>query len=127
MREGFLIMLFGSVGTLSRWGIGRWSRRLWGENFPYGTLIVNVIGCLVFGFAMTLFLSDGKVPKPFQTAITVGFLGAFTTFSTFGYETFTVAREGAWLHAAGNATANFILGLAAVGAGIYAARAFFSA
>jgi len=127
VKEAMLVMLFGGAGTLSRWGIGRWTRHLWGDRFPYGTLVVNVVGCLVFGFAMSLFLEETRLSRPLQTAITVGFLGAFTTFSTFGYETFAFAREGAWLHAAGNATANFVLGLIAIGAGILVARIVVSA
>jgi fluoride exporter len=122
MKEALLLMVFGGAGTLGRWGIGCWTRRIWGEGSPHGTLVVNVTGCLVLGFVMTVFLDETPLPRSLQTAVTVGFLGAFTTFSTFGYETLAFAREGAWLHAAGNATANFVLGLVAVGAGIWAAR-----
>ncbi len=123
MKEALLIMVFGSMGSLCRWGVGRWSKDFMGDKLPFGTLIVNVVGCLLLGFATVAILDNTRIPRPLQTAITIGFLGAFTTFSTFGYETFTFMRDGQWLHAAGNATANFVLGLAAVAAGVYAAKA----
>ena len=122
MKEISLIMVFGALGTLSRYGVGRLSRQLLGEGFPYGTLLVNVVGCLLFGLVSQLALGDEAVPRALRLAITVGFLGAFTTFSTFGYETFQLLKDGAVAPALANGAANLILGLLAIWAGIAAGR-----
>lgn len=126
MTEALTVMIAGAAGTLCRWGVGRWARHALGAGFPFGTLIVNVVGCLLFGFLMQLAVNGVAMPRAVRTGITVGFLGAFTTFSTFGYETFDLLRQGAWLHAALNGSANLVLGLLAVWGGISAARLVFS-
>ncbi len=117
-----LIMISGAMGSLCRFGIGRGTKHLFGGTFPLDTLIVNVFGCLLIGFAMQLASSGLKMPQTVHTALTVGFLGAFTTFSTFGYATFDFIRQGAWGHAAFNSTANLVLGLLAVWLGMTGAR-----
>lgn len=118
MKETSLIVIFGALGTLARYGAGRLSRHLLGASFPYGTLFVNVAGCLLFGLLAELALGSDAVPRALKLALTVGFLGAFTTFSTFGYETLQLARDGELASAAANGAANLVLGLAAVWAGI---------
>ena len=117
-----LLAVFGALGALSRYGVGSLASRMLGAGFPYGTLIVNVVGCLLLGFIMELSLSAEGLSKGVRTAMTVGFLGAFTTFSTFGYETVQFLRQGAWLPALGNVAANVLVGLLAVGLGLMAAR-----
>ena len=122
MKETLLIMISGAMGSLCRFGVGRGTKHLFGESFPLDTLIVNVIGCLLIGFTTQLMCSGLKVPQAVQTALTVGFLGAFTTFSTFGYATFDFIRQGAFAAAALNGVANLVLGLLAVWLGISSAR-----
>jgi CrcB protein len=117
-----LIMISGASGAVCRFGVGRGTRYFFGGAFPLDTLIVNVAGCLVIGLVAELVAGGVQMPKTLQTGITVGFLGAFTTFSTFGYATFDFLRQGEWGHAALNSSANLVLGLLAVWLGMPAAR-----
>lgn len=113
-----LIMVFGALGTLSRYSLGMFSSRFFDDSFPFGTLIINVSGCLVFGFIMQLSAATEFIPRGFRVAATVGFLGAFTTFSTFGFETYQLIRDGAMGRALVNGTANLLSGLFAVWLGV---------
>ena len=130
--EALLIMIAGSLGALSRWGVGKLVRhhldsisflRLAG---PLATLFVNVLGCFLLGLAMQLLLATDAIPRSCKAAITTGFLGAFTTFSTFGYETFDYLKDGQWSIAAINVAANLTFGLLAVWAGIVLGKALIS-
>lgn len=122
MLETLVVMGAGALGALSRWSVGRLSKHLWGPAMPFGTLIVNVLGCLLFGFIMQIALSGETFSKTTRLALTTGFLGAFTTFSTFGYETFEFVKNGQWIYALGNVTANLLLGLLAVWLGVTAGK-----
>lgn len=122
VRELTLLALAGALGTLSRHGVNVWAARALGERLPYGTLAVNLAGCLLLGFAMQWFAMNDGVSRPVRLMLTVGFLGSFTTFSTFGYETFRYLQEGAVADAALNMSLNLALGLLAVWGGIAAAR-----
>lgn len=111
--------IMGAVGAILRWLTSVACVKLLGEKFVYGTLTVNVIGCFALGFFMTLVHAESvRLPILAHPAIAIGLLGAFTTFSTFGYETFRYLEQGAWMFAAGNIVANIALGLTAVGLGI---------
>jgi CrcB protein len=125
MREILLLAIAGAIGTLSRYALSGWAYRLFGEGFAYGTLLVNVAGCLLLGFIMHLSLSTDIVSPEWRLAVTVGFLGAFTTFSTFGYETLRYVEDGSWRLALGNVGANLLLGLGATWIGFGASRALF--
>lgn len=102
----------GFLGSLARYGLsGLVHRHLPGATFPYGTLTVNLLGCLVIGL-LTGASESRQVFRPEARAfLLIGLLGGFTTFSTFGYETFAMLREGASVRAAFNAGAHVILGL----------------
>jgi CrcB protein len=121
MREMIYVMMFGAVGALSRFGVGKATKQLLGTDFPHETLIVNVIGCLIIGFLMEL-STDSGMPKPLHTGLVVGFLGAFTTFSAFGYATFDLLKQGAFAPAMLNAALNLALGLLAVWLGVVLGR-----
>ena len=123
MREALLIAVAGAVGSVSRYGVNLLARKLLGEKFPFGTLAVNVLGCLVFGFVMHVALNSDHIPRNARIAITTGFLGAFTTFSTFGYETITGWQESGWVPAVTNVVANVVLGLAAAWGGLVIGKA----
>ncbi|RMF20026.1 MAG: fluoride efflux transporter CrcB, partial [Deltaproteobacteria bacterium] len=112
----------GALGTLSRYAVSGWAYRLLGERLAYGTLVVNVAGCFLLAFIMQVGLTTDALPRTLRLAVTVGFLGAFTTFSTFGYETMRYLEDGAWLLAAANAGANLFIGLAACWAGLAVAN-----
>ncbi|QDU92992.1 fluoride efflux transporter CrcB [Lignipirellula cremea] len=114
------IGLAGSIGAISRYLLSGAAYRLLGEHFPYGTLLVNVLGCfclgMLAGWAGELFHPAAK------PTLSVGFLGALTTFSTFGYETINYLEKGAWLFALANIGANLALGFFAVWLGLLVAR-----
>ncbi len=125
MRDVLLIAVAGALGTVSRYALSGAAYSLWGGAFPYGTLLVNVSGCFLFGFFMHLGLVTDIFTAQERLFLTTGFLGAFTTFSTFGYETFRYMEDGVWLPALLNIAANVIIGLAAVWAGLVVARYLF--
>lgn len=116
------IAVAGAAGTLARYGLSGLTHRLLGTRFAWGTLAVNLLGCLILGFLMQAALESTAVPRAYRMALTVGFCGAFTTFSTFGYETLRYLQDGAWLMAAGNVAVNVILGLGMVWAGFVLGR-----
>jgi len=93
-----------------------------GDAFPIGTLVVNVIGCCLLGFVAQFGIESTSLSKETREVIGVGFLGGLTTFSTFGCETFRRLQEGLWGVAAGNVAANLIAGLLAVWLGATVAR-----
>ena len=115
--------MFGALGAISRYAISGWVPQWFGTGFPYGTLVVNVVGCFLLGVVMYLGLTTTSVmSETTRTVLAIGFLGSFTTFSTFGYETFRYLEDGARWLAFVNVAANVLLGLAAVWAGLALAR-----
>jgi len=122
VRELLLIGVAGALGTLSRYALSGWAYRLLGERLPWGTLAVNVLGCFLLGLVMQVGLSTDALSRTARVAITVGFLGAFTTFSTFGYETMKAIEDGAWGAAGLNVALNLVVGFLAVAVGFGLAR-----
>lgn len=125
MHEVLLIALAGAFGSIARYWMSGWTYQALGERFPYGTLAVNVIGSVLIGAIMHVGLSTELIPRSARLAIAVGFLGAFTTFSTFSYETVRYLEDGAWWLAGANAAANLILCLSGVWIGLKAAQSVF--
>jgi CrcB protein len=117
-----LIALAGSVGALSRYGLSSLVSNVFGDKFALGTLTVNVIGCFLIGFVMHISLSTDIISVDIRNAVTIGFLGALTTFSTFSYETFKYIEDAQWIYAGANVALNVILGLIATIIGLAAAR-----
>jgi fluoride exporter len=115
MTHLLYIAVFGALGSVARYGLGLWVRGL-GVGFPYGTLLVNVIGCLVLGFVATLAL-ENRVSEEVRLAIAVGFCGAFTTFSSFELEVMNALLEGRGWLAALYVVSSVLLGFLAVLAG----------
>jgi fluoride exporter len=107
------IALFGALGSVSRHAVSLWAKSALGLAFPWGTLLVNVLGSLVLGFVVTLAL-NGRVSEPAQLAIGVGFCGAFTTFSAFELEVMNALLEGRSTLAVGYVVLSLVLGFAAV-------------
>lgn len=97
--------------------------RGWAALFPWGTLAVNLTGCLVIGLLAGLFEQRWLAAPTLRTFLLIGVLGGFTTFSTFGFETFELARGGGLVLALGNAAASVLLGVAGVALGAALARA----
>lgn len=111
------LALAGALGTLARYGLAGLVHRLDGSSFPWGTFIVNVVGCFAVGVLWTLFESRWPVSSETRTIILVGFMGAFTTFSAFVLESGGLARSAEWLYVAMNITGQTGLGFAALFAG----------
>jgi fluoride exporter len=96
MTRVFLIGLAGALGTLSRYFVGIFAGRALGADFPYGTLIVNVLGCFLIAVVSQLALSTTLISPTLRMTLTTGFMGGFTTYSSFNYETTNLLRERAW-------------------------------
>lgn len=111
------IAVGGAAGALARYGLAGWVHQRAGFAFPWGTLVVNVLGSLLIGFALRYFEAVRLSPDV-RALVAVGILGGFTTFSTFSYETVALMQDGAWSRAASYAFGSLFLGIAAVFAGI---------
>jgi CrcB protein len=111
-------MIFGAVGTLARYGLQGLVQERAGASFPAGTLAVNLTGCFLLGGVAQYALHHLSVPPEWRIGITIGFFGAFTTFSTFGWETIKMLEDGDWARAGLYIGASLIGGLFAVLAGI---------
>ena len=123
MANVFLVGIGGFAGSVLRYLVSGWvqnaARHPW---FPYGTLAVNVIGCLLIGLVMGLIENREVFRSETRVLLLIGVLGGFTTFSTFGYETFALARDGETMKAFGNVMAQVVLGFFAVWGGHAASR-----
>lgn len=124
MSKLLLIGLAGLVGTLSRyWLSGAVSRR-YGGSFPFGTLLVNLLGCFLVGLLFYLLQERSTANETVRAVILIGLLGGFTTFSSFGLQTFTMLQDGEFALAALNVAASNVIGLFLVWAGYTLAKAF---
>jgi CrcB protein len=123
IRELLLVGTGGFIGAVSRYAVGGWAHRWFGAGFPWGTLIVNVLGCLAIGFLSGLAESRQVFSPEFRLLLFIGLLGGFTTFSSFGYETIAFARDGEISLAALNVLVQVVLGLGAVYGGYVVSRA----
>jgi fluoride exporter len=122
MNLVLLIAGAGALGSLSRYALSGAVYAALGQNFAYGTLVVNVVGSFLLGLLMQIGLSTDMISPHLRTTVAIGFIGAFTTFSTFTYETVQYIQEGTWSTALLNIAMSLILGIAAVFAGIYTGR-----
>lgn len=113
----------GFLGAIARYEVEGWISSRSAGAFPWGTLAVNASGCFVLGLLFTLF-TERFLPHPtLRSALTIGFLGAYTTFSTFSLETVRLVEDGALGLAAANVIGSLSLGIAAVYGGIFVGRA----
>lgn len=118
----YLAISIGAVlGANAQFLIGGWLADRYGSAFPVGTLVINVTGSLLVGLVLT-FSTDRLVPDWFRPALAIGFLGSYTTFSTFSYETLSLVQGGAWIAAALNIAASVMAALVGVYAGTILAR-----
>lgn len=118
----FWIGLGGLLGANARYILQQWAASRWGADFPYGTLLANVSGSFVLAFFMTMATGRLPVSPELRLFVSVGFLGGFTTFSSFSLETLRLMEQGGWWPASLNFLGNTILGLAAALLGIFLAR-----
>ena len=126
--ERFLwICLAGAAGTGVRYAVGLWAGERLGTTFPYGTLIVNVVGCFLIAVVLQAALQLAAFPPTLRLALTTGFMGGLTTYSSFNYETTKLFADGARLVAVVNVLAT-LLGCAIAGLlGVAIARRLFAA
>ncbi len=117
------VAMGGAAGALARWAISAAinARRAPG-GFPLGTLTVNLLGCVALGFCYIWLRQSGLRPE-FKTAMTVGLLGAMTTFSTFCLESYTLMETRSYLYAAGNLVGSVVAGMLGLAVGMVIARA----
>ena len=117
MTKYVLIAVGGAGGSLLRYVLQGWVQRLAGGGFPAGTLVVNVVGCFVLGLLAAAFTGPVLIREEYRIGLTIGVLGGFTTFSTFGLETFNLTNDGQFRLALANVVLSVGLGFAAVWAG----------
>jgi CrcB protein len=117
MTKLLLIFLAGGTGSLARYILGGWVQRQGTESFPVGTLLVNVLGCLLIGIFAAAFSGRVLIREEYRVMLTIGFVGGFTTFSTFGVETFALLNDGQVMRAMMNVVLSVGLGLVAVWSG----------
>jgi CrcB protein len=117
MLQVLVIGFGGFLGTIARFGLSGFVQKLVGGSFPLGTLAVNILGCLVIGILMYLIEDRSMFGPTARLFLTMGLLGGFTTFSSFGCETLDLLRDGDYRSAVINVGASVFLGLGAVWAG----------
>ena len=120
-----LIAIGSALGGMGRYFVSGAITTLTGGTFPYGTMLVNISGCLVIGFFATLTGPDGRflVGTPSRQFVMVGICGGYTTFSSFSLETLYLARAGEWMSATANAAGSVVLCMLSVWLGFIAATA----
>lgn len=112
----------GSLGTLARYWFSGLVQRAAGSGFPWGTLAVNVSGCFLFGLVWSLAEYRLTIGGEVRTVVLMGFMGAFTTFSSFAFETSQLLRDSQWFLAAANITLQNLIGFAGLFLGLGAGR-----
>lgn len=125
MLKVVLVALGGALGSVLRYAMQGWVQRAAGSNFPAGTLAVNVLGCLIIGFLAAAFAGQLLLREEYRIGLLVGVLGGFTTFSSFGLETFNLANLGQFRLALANVLFSCLLGVSAVWLGYRLAERMF--
>ena len=122
MREVAWVGVGGFAGAVARYLLGGWIAARFGTAFPYGTFVINITGSFILGLIMGTL--EGRVLSPVvRLAVAIGFVGAYTTFSTWTYETMRLLEDGSWQLAIANVFGSLLAGMVAVISGLTAGRA----
>jgi CrcB protein len=114
----YLFIAFGgALGSIARYWVGSTIASRMGTKFPYGTFVINVTACVIIGFSLTFMSRRADLNPAWRFLVPIGFIGAYSTFSTYEWETLSTIRSGAFLMAALYAVSSFVLGLIAVWGG----------
>jgi fluoride exporter len=122
MNKILMLGTVGFLGTLARYFFQGWVQALAGSSFPFGTLVVNIVGCFILGLVNGLFTERFIIDPQWRISFTIGFCGAFTTFSTLVFESAQLAGGRQWLLAGANVTLSLVLGFLFLWLGMVAAR-----
>jgi CrcB protein len=117
LQKYLFIAFGGALGSMVRYWVGSTIASRMGTKFPYGTFVINITACVIIGFSLTLLAKRADLNPAWRFLLPVGFIGAYSTFSTYEWETLSTIRTGAFLLAALYAISSLILGLAAVWGG----------
>jgi fluoride exporter len=117
LQKYLYIAIGGSLGSIARFWVGSTISDRFGTKFPYGTFVINVTACVIIGFVLTYLGKHVELNPAWRFLIPVGFIGAYSTFSTYEWETLSNLRMGAFLPAALYAVGSLLLGLVAVWGG----------
>lgn len=124
MQKYIYIALGGSLGSIARYWVGSTIASRLGTKFPYGTFVINITACVIIGFSLTYLNRRIELNPAWRFLVPIGFVGAYSTFSTYEWETLSTVRSGAFLEASLYAFSSLFLGLIAVWAGILIAERF---
>lgn len=124
LQKYFFIAVGGALGSLARYLVGSVVTDRMGSKFPYGTFVINITACLIIGFSLAFLGRRTELSAAWRFLIPVGFVGAYSTFSTFEWETFSSLQTGAFITASLYVALSILLGLAAVWCGVLLARSF---
>ena len=121
--ERFLLISLGAIlGANARYWVGDWAAQRWGSAFPLGTLLINLSGSFLLGLFVTLATERFMLDPRWRTFFAIGFLGAYTTFSTYTYESMNLINQGQWAAGLINLLGSAVLGALAVFLGIALGR-----
>lgn len=123
MDKILLIALTGALGASARYWLSGAVCSLMGRDFPWGTAVVNVLGCFLFGLVWVLAEERNIIPAHLRIIILVGFMGSFTTFSTYVFESNALVQDAQWFKLGLNLLGQNILGIAALYLGYLSGRA----
>ena len=124
IRKLLLIACAGGIGTLARYGLSGFIQRLIGGVFPWGTVVVNICGCLLAGLLWAALEERYPIPGDVRAMVFIGFMGAFTTFSTYMLESGNLIQDGEWMRAAGNMLLQNSAGITALFTGLALGKYF---
>jgi CrcB protein len=117
LQKYLLIAAGGALGSIARYWVGSTIAGRMGSKFPYGTFVINLTACVIIGFSLTYLGKHIELSPAWRFLIPIGFIGAYSTFSTYEWETLSTLRSGAFALAALYAVGSLIAGLAAVWCG----------